>query len=132
MKACNDIVHRPTPAATEDTYPPGAHALCTAMRSARSEPVAHLDRAPLVRRLRLGTALTGLMLASYIATIGGLAVFFSGAILATQHVASGDAFQSAPTRYVDADAWQRVSPSHDNLDREFTRYSQQISQRHTW
>lgn len=132
METATDIVDRPLPETTAPPYPVELKVLCTAMRSVRNEPVAHLDRAPLRRRLRLGTALTGLMLASYIATIGGVAVFFSGAILATQHVASGDAFKSAPTRYVDADAWQRFSPSQDNLDREFTRYSQQISQRHTW
>jgi len=106
--------------------------LCNAMRPARTEPVAGLAYLAPMRRFRLGTLLTGLMLASYLATISGLAVFFCGVFLATENVASGAAFAAPAAEVARTNTWDDQTPSQQLLDRDFARYPQQVAARHTW
>jgi hypothetical protein len=106
--------------------------LCSAMRPARTEPVAGLAHLAPMRRLRLGTLLTGLMLASYLATISGLAVFFCGVFLATENLASGAALAAPAAAVARTVTWDDQAPSQHLLERDFARYQHQVAVRHTW
>lgn len=102
--------------------------LCTAMRPPRVEAVAGLDRLSLPRRLWLGTVLTGLMLASYAATVCALAIFFSGVFLATENVATGAAFADVTTRPQS----YREMPSQLDLERDRAAFATRVAAGQGW
>jgi len=102
------------------------------MGPARTAPVVRPPRISLWRRLRNGTVLTVLMLGCYAAMICGLAVFFSGVFLTTEHVLTGAAFAKAAPRYAHEQAWQWSAPSQQQFDVDFARLRQQGSIRATW
>lgn len=102
--------------------------LCTAMRPTRAEAVAGLDRLSLPRRLWLGTVLTGLMLASYAATVCALAIFFSGVFLATENVATGAAFANVPTQPKSF----REIPSQLDLERDRAAFATRVAAGRGW
>ena len=126
MNAQDIPVTTPAPSCPVGQVP--ERVLCTAMRPTRAEAVAGLDRLSLPRRLWLGTVLTGLMLASYAATVCALAIFFSGVFLATENVATGAAFADVSTRPQS----YREMPSQLDLERDRAAFATRVAAGQRW